>query len=100
MEMSEAILRTIRISSRVAPAWSAARMCRRVPSGFKFVQAAFSATPINSTNLRERTPLVHGFVVILRQVSAHSESHFHNWANAESHGPVSLGSFEATFVPQ
>jgi DNA replication protein DnaC len=47
MDRTEAILSTIRISSRVAPSRSAARMCRHVPSGFRFVQDAFIVTPIH-----------------------------------------------------
>ena len=41
IDMTDPHLRTKRISSRVAPASSAARMWRRVPSGFRLVQAAF-----------------------------------------------------------
>src|SRR5271157_6240931 len=89
--MIEAIFNTVRISSRVAPAWSAARMWRRVPSGFRLVQAAFNATPISSTSFRCRIPPVQGFVVMLRQVSAHFGSHLCNWARASPQGPVSLG---------
>ena len=67
--ISEAPLRTKRISSRVAPASRAARMWRRVPSGLRLVQAAFSPTPTSSMNLRGRTPLVQGFVVIFGRTS-------------------------------
>jgi hypothetical protein len=49
IEMTDAILNTIKISSRVAPASSAARMCRRVPFALRFVQATLSDTLINST---------------------------------------------------
>ena len=65
-DSSDAILRTIRISARVAPAASAPRMWRRVPPGLKFVMAAFTARLISSTSLRGRTPLVHGSLDILR----------------------------------
>ena len=57
IDMTDAHLRTKRISSRVAPASSAARMWRRVPSGLRFVQAAFKPTLTNSMNLRGRTPV-------------------------------------------
>jgi hypothetical protein len=46
-----------------------------VPSTLRFVQATFSARLINSTSLRDRTPLVHEFVDIFTHVSAHFESH-------------------------
>ena len=66
IDSRDAIFRTIRISSRVAPASSAPRMWRRVPSALKFVHAAFTARLISSTSLRGRTPLVHGSADILR----------------------------------
>src|SRR5215471_11524114 len=88
MDITDAHFRTNRISSRVAPASSAARMWRRVPSGLRFVQAAFIPTPINSTSLRDKTPLVHGLVVIFTHASAHFGSHSRNWSTAESQGPV------------
>src|SRR6516162_9429794 len=91
IDRSEAILRTIRISSREAPASSAARMWRRVPSGLRLVQAAFNAIPTTSINLRGKTPEVHGPVVILKQLSAQSGSHARSCANGEPQGPVSLG---------
>src|SRR5215468_6133567 len=40
IDITDAILRIMRISSRVAPASSAARIWRRVPSALRFVQAA------------------------------------------------------------
>jgi hypothetical protein len=45
MAIREAALRTNKISSQEAPASSAARMWRRVPSGLRLVQAAFNPTP-------------------------------------------------------
>src|SRR5580700_4677674 len=39
--------------------------------------------------LRGRIPLVHGFVVILKQCSAQAGSHSRNLAKAASQGPVS-----------
>ena len=92
MAIPEAILRIMRISSRVAPAASAARMCRRVPSGFRFVQAAFSATPTSSTNLRGRMPLSQGLSVMVAQIAAHDDSQLRSFSSAESHGPVDIGS--------
>src|ERR1700720_4083344 len=67
MAIREAALRTNKISSREAPASSAVRMWRRVPSGLRLVQAAFNPIPTNSINLRGRTPEFHGLVVILVQ---------------------------------
>ena len=87
--MTEAHLSTKRISSRVAPALSAARMWRRVPSGLRLVHAALRPTATNSMNLRGSTPSVHGFVVIVAQVAAHAGSHSLSLANAGSQGPVS-----------
>src|SRR5271170_6909619 len=91
-DIREPALSTNRISSRVAPASSAARMCRRVPSGLRLVHAAFIARLINSTVLRGKTAELHGLVVIFAQVSAHSGSHSRICASAASHGPVSLDS--------
>src|SRR5262249_25626811 len=63
-------------------------------------QAAFSATPINSTSLRGRTPEVQGFVLILEQASAHGGSHARSVSNAASHGPVSVrGLFAPVVAP-
>ena len=90
-DMTEAILSTIRISSRLAPASSAARMWRRVSSRLRFVQAAFKATPISSTVLRGRTPEARGLVDMFTHVSAHFGSLWRSWASAVSHGPVSCG---------
>ena len=86
--MTEAIFRIIRISSRVAPASSARRMWRRVPSGFRFVQAAFTARLINSIVFRGRTPFLHGSVVIFTHASAQFGSYSRSVSNAASHGPV------------
>src|SRR6516225_2238074 len=88
--MTEAIFRTVKISSRLAPASSAARMCRRVPSGLRFVQAAFSPTPISSMSFRERTPLVHGFVDIFSQAAAQLGSHSRSCWIALSQGPIGV----------
>src|SRR5713101_1305633 len=88
MDKTEAHLRTNKISSRIAPASSAARMWRRVPSGLRFVQAAFKPTLTNSINLRGRTPLVHGLVLILKQASAHFGSHSRSVSKGESQGPA------------
>src|SRR5574342_872429 len=90
MDITDAHLSTNRISSRVAPARSAARIWRRVPSGLRLVQAAFNATPTSSTSLRGRTPLVQGFVVIFTHVPAHCGSHSRSVTTAASHGPVAF----------
>ena len=66
IDSSDAIFTTVSTSFGVAPAASAARMWRRVPSACKFVQAAFTAMQISSTSLSGRMPLVHGSVVNLR----------------------------------
>src|SRR5215471_13047951 len=87
IDITEAHLSTKSISSRVAPAASAARMWRRVPSGLRLVQAAFNPTLTSSMNLRDSTPLVHGFVVIVTQVSAQAGSHCRSCSRAGSHGP-------------
>ena len=92
IDIREPALSTNKISSRVAPASSAARMCRRVPSGLRLVHAAFIARLINSTVLRGKTPELHGLVVIFAQASAHAGSHSRSCASAASHGPVSLRS--------
>src|SRR5262245_49071446 len=88
MDITEAHLSTKRISSRVAPAASAARMWRRVPSGLRLVQAAFNPMLTSSMNLRGRTPVTQGFVVIFTHVSAHCGSHWRSVFNARSHGPL------------
>src|SRR5215467_7857278 len=56
IDITAAHLSTKRVSSLDAPASSALRMCLRVPSGFRFVHAALSATPISSISLRDSTP--------------------------------------------
>ena len=89
IDMTAPHLRTKRTSCRVAPASSAPRMWRRVPSGLRLVHAALSATLTSSMNLRGRTPDVHGLVVIFTQVSAQAGSHSRSIAKAGSHGPVS-----------
>jgi hypothetical protein len=56
----------------------------------RLVQAALSATPINSTVSRGSTDEGQGSVVILVQVSAQSRSHSRRVAKASSfYGPVS-----------
>ncbi len=52
MDKTDPHLRTNKISSRVAPASSAARMWWRVPSALRLVQAAFKLTLTNSINFR------------------------------------------------
>src|SRR6266849_3087762 len=81
-------LRANKISSRVAPASSAARMWCRVPCALRFVQAAFKLTLTNSINLRGSTRWVHGLVLILKQSSAHCGSHSRSVSQAESQGPA------------
>src|SRR5277367_5289883 len=81
-------LRTRRISSRVAPASSAARIWRRVPSSSRFVQEQFSARKISSTSLRGRTPLVHGFMPTRNSSSAPLGSHSLSLSKDEPQGPA------------
>src|SRR5271156_1061453 len=88
MDKTDPHLRANKISSRVAPASSAARMWWRVPSGFRLVQAAFKLTLTNSINLRGRTESFHGLVLILKQSWAHFGSHSRSVSKAESQGPT------------
>lgn len=89
IDRRDAILRIIRISSRVAPASSAPRMWRRVPPALRFVQAAFTAMLISSMSLRGSMLLVHGLSDILRHWSTQMGSHSRSLASARlSHGPV------------
>lgn len=76
MPRKETILSTVKISSRLAPASSAARMYRRVPSGLRFVQAAFTAKHSKGLASRARRP------------APQAGSHSRNCANAlASQGP-------------
>src|SRR3974390_1640809 len=86
--MTEAHFRTNKISSRVAPASSAARIWRRVPSGLRLVQAALSPKLINSTNFRGSGLAVHGFVDIFTHASAHFGSQSRSLLIEASQGPV------------
>jgi hypothetical protein len=87
------------ISSRVAPAWSAPRMWRRVPGAHKFVQAAFTAMLMSSMSLRARMPLLHGLSDIVRHWSTQFGSHSRTFANAAlSHGVPERTSTD-TFLP-
>ena len=88
MASTVAIFTTAKISSRVAPACSAARIWRRVPSGLRWVQAAFSATPISSMVLRGSTLPTQGLVDIWKQASAHCGSHSLSLSRDLSHGPI------------
>src|SRR5271156_814322 len=89
IDITAPALRTNKISLRVAPASSAARMWRRVPSGLRLVHAALIPRLTNSMNLRDRTSLAHGFVVIFTHVVAQTGSHSFNWAIVGSQGPIS-----------
>src|SRR5580700_484513 len=100
MDNEDPHLRTNIISSRVAPASSAARMWRRVPSALRLVQAAFKLTLTNSINFRGKTERVHGLVLILRQSSAHFGSHSRNLSKAESQGPVSCPCSTMAFLSE
>src|SRR5215470_2508210 len=86
MDITDAHLRTNKISLRLAPAARAALMWRRVPSGFRFVREAFKATLTNSTNLRGKIPSVQGFVVIFTQSSAQAGSHSRSLFSAAAQG--------------
>jgi hypothetical protein len=52
IDIADAILKTMRISSRLAPASRAVRIWRRLPSGLRLVQAAFKPTLTSAANLR------------------------------------------------
>src|ERR1700674_5734777 len=94
-----AALRTNKISSRVAPASSAARMWRRVPSGLRLVHATFKPTLINSTSFRWSNPLAQGLVTIFPQASAHAESHSRSCEKAaSSQGPGDCLFIETTLA--
>src|SRR5271155_5041220 len=97
MDRTDPHLRTNKISSRVAPASSAARMWWRVPSALRLVQAAFKLTLTNSMNLRGRTEWVHGLVLILTQDSANFGSHSRSLSKAESQGPLGVSVSEPVF---
>src|SRR5215470_17932327 len=86
MDITDAHLRTNRISWQLAPAAIAARMWRRVPSGFTFVREAFKPTQSNSMNFVGKIPSVHGFVVIFKACSAQAGSHSRNLFSATAHG--------------
>src|SRR6516164_1641925 len=86
MDITDAHLRTNKISWRLAPAASAARMWRRVPSGFRFVRPAFNPTLANSINLMGKIPSIQGFVVIFTHSSAQDGSHSRNRLNAVAQG--------------
>src|SRR6266481_9849089 len=86
MDITDAHFRTKRISCLFAPAAMAARMCRRVPSGLRFVCAAFKPTLTSSMNLVGKTPSVQGFVVIFTACSAQAGSHSRSLLSAAAHG--------------
>lgn len=69
----------------------------RIPSGLRFVQAAFRLTLTNSINFRGRTLWVHGLVLILKQSSAHCGSHSRNVSREESHGPAGTSVTSSVF---
>src|SRR5262249_3495859 len=97
MDITDAHLRTNKISLRLAPAARAARMWRRVPSGFRFVREAFKPTLTNSTNLAGNTASVQGFVVIFTQCSAQAGSHSRSLFSAAVQGLADY-SLAKTFV--
>jgi hypothetical protein len=78
-----------RISSRVAPASSAARIWRRAPAALRLVQATWMAMQINSISLTDRMPLVHGLLAIWRYFPTQSASHARSVSRAESSCAVS-----------
>ncbi len=63
-------------------------MWRRVPSGLRFVHAAFNATDTSSTNLRGKTPALQGLFVIFEQAAAQPGSHWRSCSKASSQGPA------------
>jgi len=79
MDMTEAHLRTNKISWRFAPAAMAARIWRRVPSGFRLVREAVKPISTNSMNLVGKIPSADGFVIFTAcpaQTGSHSRSLF------------------------
>src|SRR6516225_6861223 len=86
MDIPDAHFRTNKISCRFAPAAMAALIWRRVPSGLRFVCAAFKPTLTNSVNLVGKAPSVQGFVVILTACSAQRGSHSRSLLKAAAHG--------------
>src|SRR5215469_814837 len=97
MDITDAHLSTNKISLRFAPAARAARMWRRVPSGFRFAREAFKPTLTNSTNFVGKIPSVQGFVVIFTQCSAHAGSHSRSLLSAAAQG-LADSSLANTFV--
>src|SRR5262245_34364848 len=95
MDMTEAHLRTNKISWRLAPAVMAARIWRRVPSGFKLAREAFNPMSTNSTNLFGKAPSDTGFDVIFTACPAQAASHSRSLFSAAAQGltgplPVSI----------
>src|SRR5215469_12287025 len=88
MDITEAHLRTNKISWRRAPAAMAARIWRRVPSGFRLVREAFNPMSTNSMNLVGKTPSAKGFVVIFTACPAQTGSHSRSLFTAATQGLV------------
>src|SRR5215813_8581743 len=86
MDMTEAHLRTNKISWRLAPAAMAARIWRRVPSGFRLAREAFNPTSTNSMNLEGSGPSDGEFVVSFTACSAQTVSHSRSLFNAFTQG--------------
>src|ERR1700678_3360934 len=92
-------LSTRRTSSRVAPASSAPRICRRVPASSRFVQEQLSAREISSTSLRGKTPLFHGFAPTRKSSSAPWGSQSLILSRDEPHGFTDWTVAEAFVAP-
>src|ERR1700739_5009402 len=98
MDITDAHLRTNKISSRFAPAAIAARIWRRAPSGLRCAPAAFKPTQTSSINLTGKTSLVQGFVVIFTHSSAQAGSHSRSLFKAASQGLIECPLTESSVV--
>src|SRR5260221_1344070 len=99
MDITDAQFRTNKISLQLAPSARAARMWRRVPSGFRLVREAFKPTLINSMNLTGKIPSIQGLVVIFTECSAQVGSHSLSWFRAAAQGLTGCSLFEAFSFP-
>src|SRR4029077_18270450 len=99
MDITDAHLRTNKTSSRVAPAAIADRIWRRIPSGLRCAPTAFKPTQTSSMNLRGKTPLVQGLVVIFTHCSAQAGSHSRSLFSAASQGLIERPFTESSTVP-
>src|SRR5262249_48047 len=97
MDITDAHLRTNKISLRLAPAARAARMWRRGPPRFRFVRGAFKTTLTNLANLAGKTSALQRIVVNFHQSSAQAGSHSRSLFSAAVQGLADC-SLAKTFV--